>query len=183
MSGVPQKDSKPESNSGLHFHYSREERLKKLRSGYVPQRRRFFSRKTRRGIFILLVDILLVALAFYLLTKPANVYLEKEINGVNYGLNVTGIKGKKILIGFTLKNKTTQTIQFENPAPVYVQVKKGDSIVLRLKKTIAENTLLLAGESSSLIFLIEENRLPRSALVQLYFNSGDTPLFEKNIRF
>ncbi len=183
MSAGSFKGSKPENNGELHFHYNREERLKNIRSGYVPERRRFFSKKSRKGIFILLVDILLVALVFYLLNRPANVYLEKEHNGVNYGLNVTGIKGRNVLIGFTLKNQTGETMQFEKPVPVFVQIKKGDSVVLRLKKSIAENTQLLAGESSSVIFLIDESRLPKLALVQLYYNGESSPLFERNIRF
>ncbi len=182
MTGGPHTGSTPDNNKELHFHYSREERLKKLRTGYVPERRRFFSRKTRRGLFIILVDILLVALVFYLLNRPANVYIEKEIDGVRYGLNVTGIKGKKILIGLTVKNQTADPIRFEKPIPVLVHIKKNDSVVLKLEKKIAENTLL-SGESSSVIFLVEQNRLPKSALVQLFYNGEITPLFERNVRF
>jgi len=182
MAGGSQTGSTPDNNGELHFHYSREQRLKKLRSGYVPERRRFFSRKTRKGIFILLVDILLVALVFYLLNRPANVYLEKEVDGVGYGLNVTGIKGKKVLIGFTVKNQGEVPMKFEKPVPVLVHIKKNDSIVLKMEKNIAGNTLL-SGESSSVIFLVEESRLPKSALVQLFYDGENVPLFERNVRF
>jgi len=182
MAGGSHTRSTPDNNGEMHFHYSREQRLKKLRSGYVPERRRFFSRKTRRGIFILLVDILLVALVFYLLNRPANVYIEKEVDKVSYGLNVTGIKGKKVLIGFTVKNQGEVPMKFEEPASVLVHIKKNDSIVLKLEKNIAEN-ILLSGESSSVTFLVEESRLPKSALVQLFYDGENAPLFERNVRF
>lgn len=173
-------DSKPENGGELHFHYSREERLKKLKRN-LPERRRFFSKRGRRGIFILLFDILLVAVVLYLLNRPVNVYLEKNLEGLIYELNITGIKGQKVLFGFTMKNGKTDILRFEKSVPVIVQIMKGNEVVMQLKKEVAENTTLSAGESSSVVFLIEESSLPKSANVQLYYNKS--LLFEKNIRF
>ena len=82
---------------GYTFHYSREARLKKLKTrGYDRKRPRVFSNKKNRSILIVLIDLVLIAVVMYLINKPANVYLQKNENDLIYELNITGIKGKRI---------------------------------------------------------------------------------------
>jgi hypothetical protein len=65
----------------LHFHYSREERLKKLRMKKEVKRPRILANRRIRSLIIIFVDLLLVGLAIYLLNKPVNLYLKESDGG------------------------------------------------------------------------------------------------------
>jgi len=182
------KDRLSAAGETLHFHYSREERLKKLRRDQGRKRPRFFSRKSfskksRKALLIIFVDILLVGLVFYFLHRPVNVYMQKKDDGILYELNVTEIKGKKVLIGFTIKNQTEEGIDLVGSPPVRIKLVNDGTAVLTLHRNIEHDAMLLSGESSSVIFLVDGDDLPRTARLELYYHSDSFPLFERNMRF
>jgi hypothetical protein len=181
-----------ENNESLEkpvkYHYDREKRLEKLKRirqdfNKTPRKRRFFAGRKIRNILIVLIDLVLIATAYYLLTKPANIYLEKEGEGLRFELNINGIRGKKVLIGFTVKSQKKEVIVFSEPVLVTVKLTDRNNNVLTYERTIEANTILLPDEPNSVAFLLAEDDLPRSCRLDLYFGNSTTPLFSKDVRF
>jgi hypothetical protein len=173
---------KDEFDGELKFHYSREERLRKRHRPPYDRRGSFFFRRRRRGLIIIVVDIFLVALVLFYMNKPANVLIQKEQRGLIYEFNVTGVRGKKILMGFTIRNEGEAEVTI-NPDPVTIRItdRSGDSQTFQ--KSIEQATILQSGESSSTIFLLSEEELPGSGLTELFYGTDAQALFSKNIRF
>jgi len=167
----------------LKFHYNREERLKKLKRDVGTHKGKFFSKKRNRSFVVIIVDIFILCIVAYLLNKPANVYLEKEENSVLYQLNVTGIRGNKVLVAFTIKNQGNDTIAFSESEPVIIKIKDKKDYTATYEKPIEKNTIIKKGEISSIIFLLNEEDLPRVAGLKLYYKSSSFPIFSKIIRF
>jgi hypothetical protein len=168
---------------GIKYHYDREERLKKLRRGQDRKRARTLSKRRIRTLLIILVDLFIISLVFYILNKPSNIYLEKNIEGILYELNVTGIKGNKLMIGFTVKNEKAEDVVFFEPVPVKVVILDRDEREFSFQKKLDKNTLLLPQESTSVIFLLDQEALPGSGRLDLYFRSSEAPMFSHNARF
>jgi hypothetical protein len=182
------KNEKGAIDQPAKFHYDREKRLERLKQlrhdiDKPARKRRFFARKRTRSLFIILIDLVLIAAAYYLLTKPANIFLEKEGEGLLYELNINGIRGKKVLIGFTVKSQKENVIVFNEPVQVEVKLTDKNSSVTIYRRTIEANTILHTGESSSVAFLLDEDELPGSGLLELYYGTSTTPLFSRNVRF
>ena len=170
--------------AGYVYHYSREERLKKLRILQGRKRNpRIFSNKKKRNLFIIIIDLLLIAIVMYILNKPANVYLQKNENGLMYELNITGIKGKKILIGVSIKNQGTEKLVFSESIPIAVKIEDQDGGIITLSDVIKYDTVLFPEESTSIVFLLDQDELPGSGKVDVYTGAADTPLFSKDVRF
>ena len=172
----------------VKYHYDREKRLEKLRQirrdfPKTTKRRRFFAKKRTRSLLIILVDLILIAAAYYLLTRPANVYLEKEEEGLLYELNINGIRGKRVLIGFTITSLKEDTFIISEPVLVTVELTDRNNNVLTYQRTIESGTTLYPDESSSVAFLLAEDELPGSGQLELYYGNSNTPLFSKNVRF
>jgi len=167
----------------LHFHYSREERLKKLRMKKEVKRPRILANRRIRSLIIIFVDLLLVGLAIYLLNKPVNLYLKESDGDMLYELNVTGIKGGKVMIGITLQNQTDVRMFFPRAVPVVVRVQGKNSQMFTFQKSIEQNTALEPHESTSVIFLIDEQRLPTSGQLAVYIRDSQDPLFFRSVRF
>jgi hypothetical protein len=129
------------------------------------------------------IDLLLIALVIYYLNRPVNVLLQQEVNDLVYELNVTGIKGKRILIGFTIVNESPENSHSLLTDPVIIRItsKKGDTTTFQ--KSMDNHTVLSPGESGSTIFLLEERDLPSAGILELFYDSDSKPLFSKNIRF
>jgi hypothetical protein len=170
-------------NSDLKFHYDREARLKKLHRPSTEKGKRHFSRKKRRGLLIVIVDLLLIALVLYYLNKPTNVFLEKREGSLVYELNVADIRGAKTLIGFTVKSleETATRKLISGPVTVKIIPQTGESRTFQ--KYIEPDTVLRPGEISSTVFLIGEGELPDWGLLELYYDNIDEPLFSKRVRF
>ncbi|UCB47426.1 MAG: hypothetical protein JSV25_08480 [Spirochaetota bacterium] len=172
----------------VKFHYDRERRLEKLKRlrrdiPKTPKRRRFFAKKRTRSLLIILIDLILIAAAYYLLTRPANVYLEKEGEGLLYELNINGIRGKRVLIGFTVTSLSEDTIVFSEPVIVTVKLTDRNNNVLTYQRTIESGTILRPDESSSVAFLLAEDELPGSCVLDIYYGNSTLPLFTRNVRF
>ncbi len=174
-----------EEKEGIKFYYNRNERLRKLREVTGERRRRFrFLAKGRtRGLLIILVDLLLISGVMYMLNKPANVYMQKTEDGVIYELNVTSIKGKRILIGFSVKNQGQDNLVFSESVPVVVKIEGRNGEVLVLQDIIEENTVLFPDESTSIVFLLGHDELPGSGRVDVYYESSSGPIFSRSVRF
>jgi hypothetical protein len=170
-------------NPDLKYHYDREQRLKKLHRPYHDKGGKPFSKRKRRGLIIVVVDLLLIAAVMYYLVRPANVHLDKEVDGLLYELNVSGIRGGKTLVAFTVKNLEKESFRELIAAPVTVSIKpqKGESRTFR--RFIEPDTVLGPGEISSTVFLLDEGDLPDWGQLELFYVDDDEPLFVKNVRF
>ena len=169
---------------GYTYYYSREERLKKLKTVEGRKRRpRFFSNKKTRNLLIILIDLFLIAVVMYLLNKPANIYLQKNDNGLGYELNITGIKGKRILIGVSIKNEGDEELVFSDSIPIVVEIEDRNGGVIILSDTIKNDTILLSKESTSIVFLLSQDELPDNGKVDVFTGTESDPIFSKDVRF
>ncbi len=181
-SGFEEKPSRlPKSE--IKYYYSREERLKKLRRGYTSQTPRFFRRKRSRILLILLVDIFLISIVAYLINKPANLYVTKKAEDLQYELNVTGIRGKKVIVGFSLKNLGANPYHFENSGKVILKILKKDGTMISKEKSFSPETELQPGESTSVIFIFSQDELPASGKLVIYYRDYNSPIFSRSVRF
>jgi hypothetical protein len=51
------------------------------------------------------------------------------------------------------------------------------------RKYIDRGTVLMPGESTSVIFIFEEDELPQTANLEIFFDDQSDPLFKRNVRF
>jgi hypothetical protein len=176
------KSSNNRSNDGLTFYYSREERIRKRHKPPYNRKSSFLFRKKRRGLIIILVDVVLIAIVLFFVIKPANILLTQKKNHMIYELNITGIRGGKVLVGFTIRNEgLSERILSSDTVTLRITDKSGESQSHR--EHIKEYTMLMPGESSSTVFLLNQKDLPRSGLAELYYGTSKNPLFSKNVRF
>ena len=166
----------------LKFHYSRAERLRKRHRPPFDRKSSLLFRRKRRGLIIIVVDIFLVAIVLFYLNKPANVLIQKDQGDLVYEFNATGVRGKKILIGFTIRNVGQAEVAV-NPGPVTVRITDRSGDTQTFQKPMEYSTILQPGESSSTIFLLSEEQLPGSGLTELFYGTDTQALFSKNIRF
>jgi len=170
--------------AGYTYYYSREERLKKLKTPEGGKRRpRFFSNKKTRNLLIILIDLFLIAVVMYLINRPANIYLQKNDNGLVYELNITGIKGKRILIGFSITNHGAEKLVFSDSVPIVVEIEDRNGGGIILSDAIKSDTVLFPEESTSIVFLLGQDELPGSAKVDVFTGTASVPVFSKNVRF
>jgi len=171
----------------LRFHYNREERLKKLRTQktHVQTRKwgRFFADKKSRRLFILLANMALIYMIIFTFVKPSNVFIRQRLEGCDYELNVTALRGKKTLVGFTLRNGKSGDLVFEEPVPVSLLIRGRSGFLITTRKHIERDTVLLPGESTSVVFLFEEADLPRTADLEIFYDDSPEPLFKRTVRF
>ena len=140
------------------------------------------SRKKRRGLIIIVIDVILIAIVLFYITKPTNVLLTKEQNSLVYELNITGVRGGKILIGFTIRNEgSMENALGSHPVNLRVTDKAGRA--QSYQEYIERGTILEPGESSSTVFLISRDELPASGLTELFYGTNSKPLFSKNVRY
>lgn len=187
MSAYIQKDRgqfEPSSDKQeLKFYYSREERLKKLRGLTEPRRMGLFNKKRRRGLIIIFVDIVLIAVVMYFISRPANIFMKKQVGDRLYELNVTGIRGRKVMVGFTIKNTGVERMVIADVPEVIVKIYSRNEEPLVFRKPLDQNINLLTGESSSTIFILDKEKLPGAGRLELYFEDASKPLFERNVSF
>lgn len=182
----PPDSQKPSSfEEGPTYHYDREARLKRVHRDLYPEtgRRKLFRRKRTKGLLIILIDLVLIAVVYYFISKPVNVFLEKTVESTIYQLNITGIRGKKVLVGFTVKNSGDYEMIFSENVPVTVEISRDENPPLTFQRYIEAPTTLDPGESSAVIFLLEEANLPSSATVELFYGESSDRLFSKHVRF
>ncbi len=166
----------------LKFHYSREERLRKRHLPSFERNAFLFFRRKRRGLLIIIIDIFLIALVFIFLNKPTNVFLQKEKRDLVYELNVTGVKGNKTIIGFTIRNEGEGDFAV-TPGPVSIRITPRTGDVRSYQKPIEHDTVLQPGESYSTIFLFSDEELPDWGMLELFYGMEKQAFFTKNIRF
>ena len=166
----------------LKFYYSREDRIRKRHKPHSDRRSGFMSRKKRRGLIIIIIDVILIAIVFFYITKPTNVLLTKEQNSLVYELNITGVRGGKILIGFTIRNEgSMENAVGSHPVNLRITDKAGHA--QSYQEYVERGTILEPGESSSTVFLISRDELPASGLTELFYGTESKPLFSKNVRY
>ncbi len=167
----------------VKFHYDREQRLKRFRRSTAGGRSLRIGKKRRRNLIIIFIDLIIIALVYYLINRPANIYLEKEEHDISFELNVTGIRGKKILVGFTIRNSSDEKMSLGDSNPVRVMILPRNGDPLTFQKNVEGDTVLQPGESISTIFLFNEEDLPGWATLEIYYGSDIKPMFTRNIRF
>ncbi|MFW6181395.1 MAG: hypothetical protein ACOC8N_06570 [Spirochaetota bacterium] len=167
------------SSPEVVFHYNREKRLGKLQAA-GHSRRRFFSKRRRRTLIIVLVDLLLVAAVLYFMNRPVNVYVTGRSGVLDYEVNVSEIRGDKVLIGFTVRNRTGDEISLSGAGPVVLEI-EGPGASFSRSRAFQEDSLA-GGESSSVVFLFDRSSLPATASIRVYCG-GDDPVFQQDIRF
>jgi hypothetical protein len=190
MLETPKREDLPERKGGdgdtLKFHYKREERLKKLRLQQPEaelRRQPFLFKKGRRRGAVFLIDLLLVVLVIYLVTKPSNLYVQQKKEGVSYELNVTALKGKRTLVGFTLRNEKQEEMFFSEAVPVLLRIRGKSGGERSYTGFMEKGSHLLPRESSSVVFLLDESELPGLGILELYYGDSREPLFRRNLRF
>jgi hypothetical protein len=166
----------------LKFYYSREERLRKRHLPSFERNAFLFFRRKRRGLLIIIIDIFLIALVFIFLHKPANVFLQEKKSDLVYELNVTGVKGMKTLVGFTIRNEGERDFAVI-PGPVSIRITPRSGDVQLYQKPIEHDTVLQPGESCSTIFLFSDEELPDWGRLELFYGTEKQAFFAKNIRF
>lgn len=171
------------SEGEIRYYYNREERLKKLRREYASSTPRFFRTKRSRILLILFIDIIIIAIVGYIINKPTNLYLTKRVDNLQLELNVSGIKGKKIIVGFSLKNLGSHTYQFDGSEKVVLKILRKDGSVIIREKMFSPGTKLQSGESTSLIFLFSRDELPPSGELLIYYKNYAIPVFTRTLRF
>ncbi len=177
-----EKETGPEKEN-IKFYYNREERLKKLRNIKEPKKTRLLSNRRIRTLLIIFIDLLIISLVIYFLNKPTNLYLQKILNGEICELNITGIRGGKILIGFTVKNQNQENIVYQESVPIMLKIQGRNNEIITFQKFIEKNTVLLPEEATSMIFLIDEDELPRTGQLDVFYKTLDLPIFSQYIRF
>lgn len=171
--------SDQEQHEEVVFHYNREGRLRRL-LGSEHQRRGFFSKRRTRTLIVVLVDILLVAGVLYFINRPVDVYDTRRDERFDYEINVSEIKGNKVLIGFTIRNITGEQVQLPGSRPVVLEVTGSEGSFTR-NRSFQESSLA-DGDRSSVVFLFDRDSLPSSASIRIYY-AGEEPVFQKQLRF
>ena len=176
-------DNSNMSNDTITYYYNREERLKKLRS--IPEKKHvsFFRKGSKRTLLIILVDVMIVSLAIYLINKPTNLYETRKINKIQYELNISGIRGKKVMVALTIINKGNTPIKINKEELINLHIIAKNNNIYEFKKKIGEDTTLNLNESTSVVFLIKENMLPKVGNVKLYIGNSNKATFSNNVRF
>ena len=166
----------------MKFYYSREERLRKRHHPPYDRKSGLLSKRKRRGLIIIVVDIILITIVLFYISKPANILLKKEQKNLIYELNVTGVRGGKILIGFTIRNEGSAEVSLgSDPVTIRITDRSGDT--KSFQKYVDQATVIEPGESSSTVFLLSQEELPGSGLTELFYGTDTHPLFSRNIRF
>jgi len=166
------------------FYYNREERLKKLKA-LIDKKKRpgIFKKGGKRTLLVILIDIVIVSLFIYFLNRPTNLYQKKDANNIQYELNITGIKGKKVMFALTITNKSNTNIEISMKKQVTLRIISSDKNKYDYKKLIGEDTVLHPGESTSVVFMLRENELPKSGIVNIYVGDNVKPVFSQKVRF
>ena len=172
-----------DEKGGIRFHYNREERLKKLRSVRESRKPRLLANRRIRSLIIIFIDLALIALVLYFLNRPANVYMKRSLGFELYELNITGMRGGKVLIGFSLNNQTDEQMVFTQAIPVIVTIQGKNNQEITFQKFIEKDTVLSPHETTSIIFIEDEQKLPVSGRVEVFFKTEDSPVFSRNVRF
>jgi hypothetical protein len=181
------RDNEVPESERVRFHYDREARLKKLRTqgARTPTKKwgRLFAGKKSGRLIILLANMALIYLIAFTFVRPSNVYVRQNLGEYNIELNVTALRGKKTLIGFTVRNGNIEDLVFRDPVPVSLNIRGRSGAPVTSRKYIEADTVLAPGESTSVIFLFEEAELPRTADLEIFFDDYREPLFKRNVRF
>jgi hypothetical protein len=171
----------------LRFHYNREDRLKKLgtRKSQTQTRKwgRLFGNKKGRRLLLLLANMALIYAVVYAYVKPSNVYVRQKAQGNYFELNVTALRGKKTIVGFTVRNGTAKTLVFNDPVPVALFIRGRSGTPITSRRYIERGTVLKPGDSTSVIFLFEEAELPRTAELEVFYADSRDPVFKRSVRF
>jgi len=169
----------------VRFHYNRARRLQRTHRELYPEGpgRRWIRNKRTRSMLIILLDLIIIAGVFYFASRPANVFLKRTEGTAVYELNITGIRGKKVLIGFTIRNAGDLAIEIPSPALVRTELSHDEAQPIVLEKYFEQKGVLGPGESTSVVFLLDEEKLPGSAMLVLFFGGSEEPLFSKRVRF
>ena len=105
------------------------------------------------------------------------------MENTQYELNVSGIRGKRVMFAVTITNKSNTTIEISKGRQIILDIKENDEKEYNFKKQIGENTELRPGESTSVVFMIKESELPKSGDVNIYIGDNKRPVFSTKIRF
>jgi len=182
---MAEKEDKTPPEEEVLFHYNRAHRLQRIHRDLYPDgsRHRWIRNKRTRSMLVILVDLIIIAGIFYFVSRPANIFLKRTEGTSVYELNITGIRGKKVLIGFTVRNAGDSMLVLPSPALVRTNLSYGEAQPIVFEKYFEQGDVLGPGESSSVVFLLDEENLPGSATLELFFGGSSEPLFSKRVRF
>ena len=123
---MDEKGERTPPEEEVRFHYDRSRRLERIHRNLYPAGpgRRWLGKKRTRSMLIILVDLIIIAGVYYFVSRPANIFLKKPAGDVVYELNVSGIRGKKILIGFTVRNTGEELSTLQQPSIVNVSLSR-----------------------------------------------------------
>jgi hypothetical protein len=175
------------ASTGIRFHYNRDERLKNLRTSADKQPRRKWqhpiANKKSKRLFILIANVALIYGIVFSFVKPSTVYMRQSDREYEFELNVTALRGRKTLVGLTVRNEKEDNLAFRDSVPVQLSIIGRSVEPITSIKYIDGGTVLTPGESTSVVFVFEADELPRTADLEIFFDDRVDPLFRKNVRF
>ena len=178
------KEREKKTDESYTYYYNREERLKKLKTLVAEKKRPgIFKKGNKRTLLVILIDILLVSLFIYFINRPTSFYKSITMENTQYELNVSGIRGKRVMFAVTITNRSNTNIEISRGKQIILNIKGNNEREYNFKKQIGENTELKPGESTSIVFMIKENELPKSGDVNIYIGDNKRPVFSTKIRF
>ncbi|GEM_PF-3212269 len=180
----PDNSSNTKNTEGgtVRFHYSRTGRVSKLkRSSARLDPDRILKKRKRRIRFIIIgADLLFILILFYFLSSPTKVSLEKRVGDLICEMNVAGMSGDRLLVGFSVRNSTDYDLRVDPDTQVILRMVLGDDVVTRERKLGVD--VLPPSEITTVVFLFDRTELPYSGTVELYYAASPEPLFSKRIR-
>ena len=178
------KEREKKTDESYTYYYNREERLKKLKTLIAEKKRPgIFKKGNKRTLLVILIDILLISLFIYFINRPTSFYKSITMENTQYELNVSGIRGKRVMFAVTITNRSNTNIEISRGKQIILNIKGNNEREYNFKKQIGENTELKPGESTSIVFMIKESELPKSGDVNIYIGDNKRPVFSAKIRF
>ncbi len=166
----------------LIFYYNRDERLKKLHRTLETKHTGFFKSKRSRRLLVLFIDIVIIAVVIYIINRPTNVYEVKSIDNLKYELNISGVRGHRVMFAVTVSNTGSNKIDLSNKSSVVLKIVGKGSGGYNTSKKFQDATLG-KNESTSVVFMIDEKKLPRYGEVSIYIDQDPSPIFKRKVRF
>jgi len=118
------KEREKKTDESYTYYYNREERLKKLKTLVAEKKRPgIFKKGNKRTLLVILIDILLVSLFIYFINRPTSFYKSITMENTQYELNVSGIRGKRVMFAVTITNRSNTNIE----------ISRGKQIILNIK--------------------------------------------------
>ena len=80
-------------------------------------------------------------------------------------------------------NQNQENIVYQESVPIMLKIQGRNNETITFQKFIEKNTVLLPEEATSMIFLIDEDELPQTGQLDVFYKTLDLPIFSRYIRF